>query len=166
MTKQEIIAEINAKIAGQGTNIDAGSALPGILQGIIDLIPEAPTPQVQADLTVIDPDSPAFVKGILRVDVVTKPFDLFALPDWVEDFMYLGGIPFVQDVGNLAIYPYNGLNDTQKEDMLAYAQSASGAELDELISFFGFCSENYVDGASGIAIVTFNAKPYCVPIEQ
>lgn len=37
-------------------------SLPGILQGIIDLIPEAPTPQVQADFTVTDPDSPAYVK--------------------------------------------------------------------------------------------------------
>lgn len=43
MTKQEILALINAKIAGQGTNIDAGSALPGILSGILDLIPEPPS---------------------------------------------------------------------------------------------------------------------------
>ena len=70
MTKQEIIAEINAKIAGQGTNIDAGSALPGILQGIIDLIPDAPTPQVQANLLETDNKKPDFIKGpsILNVD--------------------------------------------------------------------------------------------------
>lgn len=37
MTKEEIIALIDAKIAGQGTNIDAGSALPEILKGILDL---------------------------------------------------------------------------------------------------------------------------------
>ena len=37
MTKDEIIALIDAKIAGQGTNIDAGSALPGILKGILEL---------------------------------------------------------------------------------------------------------------------------------
>lgn len=37
MTKDEIIALIDAKIAGQGTNIDAGSALPEILNGILDL---------------------------------------------------------------------------------------------------------------------------------
>lgn len=39
MTKQQIIAEIAAKIDGQGSAIDAGSALPGILRGILDLIP-------------------------------------------------------------------------------------------------------------------------------
>ena len=40
MTKQEILALIDAKIAGQGTNIDAGSALPEILSGILGLIPD------------------------------------------------------------------------------------------------------------------------------
>ena len=40
MTKQQILAEIAAKIDGQGSAIDAGSALPGILRGILDLIPE------------------------------------------------------------------------------------------------------------------------------
>lgn len=39
MTKQQILAEIAAKIDGQGSAIDAGSALPGILRGILDLIP-------------------------------------------------------------------------------------------------------------------------------
>ena len=39
MTKEQILAEIAAKIDGQGSAIDAGSALPGILRGILDLIP-------------------------------------------------------------------------------------------------------------------------------
>lgn len=45
MTKNEIIALIDAKIAGQGTNIDAGAALPEILKGILELLPE-PSPNV------------------------------------------------------------------------------------------------------------------------
>lgn len=44
MTKDEIKALIAAKIAGQGTNIDAASVLPSILEGIIDLIPTLPEP--------------------------------------------------------------------------------------------------------------------------
>lgn len=44
MTKQQILAEIAAKIDGQGSAIDAGSALPGILRGILDLIPKGPSP--------------------------------------------------------------------------------------------------------------------------
>lgn len=39
MNKQEILALIDAKIKGQGTAVDAGSVLPDILNGIIDLIP-------------------------------------------------------------------------------------------------------------------------------
>lgn len=40
MTKEEVKALIKAKIEGQGTNVDAGSVLPAILNGIIDLIEE------------------------------------------------------------------------------------------------------------------------------
>lgn len=41
MTKEEIKALVAAKIAGQGTMVDAGSALPTIIDAIVDLIPEA-----------------------------------------------------------------------------------------------------------------------------
>ena len=40
-TKADILALINAKIAGQGSAVDAGGALPAILKGITDLIPES-----------------------------------------------------------------------------------------------------------------------------
>lgn len=40
MTIQEVRALIDAKIKGQGTNVDAGSVLPIILNGILDLINE------------------------------------------------------------------------------------------------------------------------------
>lgn len=40
MTKEEVRALIKAKIEGQGSAIDAGSVLPAILNGIIDLIDE------------------------------------------------------------------------------------------------------------------------------
>ena len=37
MTKEEIKALVNAKIAGQGSAVDVGSALPAILNGILEL---------------------------------------------------------------------------------------------------------------------------------
>lgn len=46
MNKDEIKSLIAAKIAGQGTAVDAGSVLPTILNGIIDLIPTLPEPYV------------------------------------------------------------------------------------------------------------------------
>lgn len=56
MTTQEIKDLIASKIAGQGSAVDAGSALPEILNGIVDAIaaiPEpAPVPEgLEADIT-------------------------------------------------------------------------------------------------------------------
>ena len=73
MTKQQILAEIAAKIDGQGSAIDAGSALPGILRGIIDLIPGE---QVNSDWNATEgpaeilnkPTIPAGIKTITLAD--------------------------------------------------------------------------------------------------
>lgn len=40
MSKEEIKALIAAKIAGQGTQVDLGGALPSILDAIVDALPE------------------------------------------------------------------------------------------------------------------------------
>lgn len=40
MTKDEIKALIDATLAGQGNQVDVGSALPTILNAILDLIPD------------------------------------------------------------------------------------------------------------------------------
>lgn len=45
MTQEQILALIASKIEGQGNQIDAGSTLPAILRGIIELIPTIPEPQ-------------------------------------------------------------------------------------------------------------------------
>lgn len=44
VTKEQILALITSKVEGQGNQIDAGSTLPAILRGIMDLIPEIPEP--------------------------------------------------------------------------------------------------------------------------
>ena len=46
MTKEEIKALIDAKIAGQGSAVDAGSALPAILNGILELAATPPAKKV------------------------------------------------------------------------------------------------------------------------
>lgn len=53
MTPQEIQALINAKIAGQGSAVDVGGALPQILSGILELAQageNAPKPIVITDM--------------------------------------------------------------------------------------------------------------------
>ena len=49
MTKQQIADLIAAKISGQGSAVDVGGALPAILNGILELIPEAYTLPVASD---------------------------------------------------------------------------------------------------------------------
>lgn len=49
MTKSELMELINSKIAGQGSAVDAGSALPAILSAIVD----AATPIVVDDITAL-----------------------------------------------------------------------------------------------------------------
>lgn len=46
MTKEEIKALIDAKIAGQGSAVDTGSALPAILNGILELAATPPARKV------------------------------------------------------------------------------------------------------------------------
>lgn len=49
MTKEELKALIDAKIAGQGSAVDTGGALPAILSGILDLIPGAYSLPIASD---------------------------------------------------------------------------------------------------------------------
>ena len=158
MTKQEIIAEINAKIAGQGTNIDAGSALPGILQGIIDLIPDAPTPQVQADLLETNPESPAYVNGILRL--VINDQELLEVDERWDDLLTGRGVPFVGTIDDGRLFPAQALTESQETAITALIQDAIGVEIEEIIAFFGHANEDTGNGVQGFAIVSFNYKFY------
>lgn len=57
MTKEEIKAIVAVKIAGQGTNVDGGGALSGVLNAIIDTIPESGVmPEPKYDLNGVAHD--------------------------------------------------------------------------------------------------------------
>ena len=158
MTKEEIIALIDAKIAGQGTNIDAGSALPGILKGILDLISAAPAPQVQANLLEKNPESPAYVNGIIRL--VVNGQELLELDDRWYDLLTGAGIPFVGTVDDSRLFPAQALTDSQVTGIAALIQEAVGSATGEVVAFFGRASETPVDGTTGFAIVRMNFKYY------
>ena len=61
MTKNEIIALIDSKIAGQGTMVDAGSALPAILKGILEIAVGGEN--VQSDWNEADNTKPDYIKN-------------------------------------------------------------------------------------------------------
>lgn len=66
MTKEEIKALINAKITGQGNEIDAGSVLPSILGAIIDLAGEGGGGGGGGD----DPDIPTVTEEVTYAELV------------------------------------------------------------------------------------------------
>ena len=111
MTKEEIKSLVAAKIAGQGTNVDAASVLPSIIEGILDLIPEAP---VQADLTVTDPTSPAYVK----MPIWSSDWENHFIDD--EEFRAAINSGMVRDdVGS--IYAYFHLNVDMRDYLEGYS---------------------------------------------
>lgn len=70
MTKQEIKDLVAAKLVGQGNQVDLGSALPAILDGIIDLIRDPAPSEVlvvkNTDLIADTPDWQTY--SIIKVD--------------------------------------------------------------------------------------------------
>jgi hypothetical protein len=54
MTPQEIQALINAKIAGQGSAVDVGGALPQILSGILEIAQSGQKPVLEIEMQAED----------------------------------------------------------------------------------------------------------------
>lgn len=75
MTKEEIKALVNSAIAGQGNQVDAGGALPGIINAIVDAIPEGGASETVMYDVLFNASGPAFSladesqKGQLIADV-------------------------------------------------------------------------------------------------
>ena len=75
MTKEEIQALINAKIAGQGSAVDVGGALPAILSEILNLATVPAQPHVLRVLSISDADeseADALARLTLDGEHVTK----------------------------------------------------------------------------------------------
>lgn len=115
MTKEEIQALINAKIAGQGSAVDVGGALPAILSGIIDLIPAPAEPTHTLEIlngTGDDPVDAETALSLLKLDGKTPTIDdLMAVKtNWVVDSGeggYLFSITVAtvtQNFGNKEVY--------------------------------------------------------------
>lgn len=90
MNKEQIKDLIASKIAGQGSAVDAGSALPDILNAIIDSIPEEKKP-----LRVLIEDGVA-IEGTLQ-----EVADLMEITEENARLLFNGEIPQIQipDIG-------------------------------------------------------------------
>ena len=102
MSKETIKAAIAAKIAGQGTQVDAGGGLAPILNDIIDEIPAPAPAQEQSDWNEADTESPAYIKN---KPSIPSPY---SLP--IASAETLGGVKVGE---NLSIDPQTGVLSAQ-----------------------------------------------------
>ena len=88
MTKEEIQALINAKIAGQGSAIDIGGALPAILNGILELATQGggggSTKHVLSIESVTPGSAESYTDALARIKYDGAALTLAQLPtiDW------------------------------------------------------------------------------------
>lgn len=75
MTKQQIKDLVSAKIAGQGTMVDAGGGLPTILNEIIDALPEGGNEPVIVEGEISTVDYSTFTPTSADFDEVAAKFN-------------------------------------------------------------------------------------------
>lgn len=115
MTKDELKALIAAKIQGQGTAVDAASALPTILNGIIDAIPEG-----GGGLAAL-PETTLSQSGS---DVTGTPFDEQVVSDMIEGKYHAIKVSFNEGVSitefiNPTVFTLVQCNDVGEADGVA-----------------------------------------------
>lgn len=119
MTTQEIKDLIMSKIAGQGSAVDAGSALPEILNGIVDALENAPTMPDGFIVDVDDLHDGDIVSDDRYAIIINAPFLKYA-GEW---FARINAIP---------------------DEVRAYI--ASGADVDEVVAVWGWCTYGVTEG--------------------
>lgn len=87
MTKEEIKALIDAKIAGQGSAVDTGSALPAILNGILEL---AATPPAKKIIHIIETfEDASFEEALTKIEINGEQVSSFSE---LEPYLEIGTI--------------------------------------------------------------------------
>ena len=130
MTPTEIKALIAAKIAGQGTMVDAGGALPAILDAIADAIATIPAAQVQSDWTQVDDTKVDFIKN--KPTIPAAPVQ----SDWTESdsssLAYIKHKPTIFAPKSFAITSCNDGEQTGTKEEVMQACGIT-VDLDEIL---------------------------------
>ena len=87
MTIAELKALVAAKIAGQGTMVDAGGALPTILDAIADLLATIPAAQIQSDWAQSDNTKVDFIKNKPTIPAAQVQSDWTQADDSEPDYI-------------------------------------------------------------------------------
>lgn len=162
MTKQQILAEIAAKIDGQGSAIDAGSALPGILRGILDLIPAE---QVNSDWDATEGvaeilNKPTIPEGVKNINLTTWRYGEISGVSKSEFALALGCSEadvdeiFADNVGQLTL--------SIGAKGIGYKVLKVGSDLENHTAFFGSNPGNTVGFGAMFTTngVTYSANGY------
>lgn len=113
MDTTQIRQLVAAKIAGQGTNVDAGSALPDIINGLCDVIDNLPAPlpvvEITEDITnkvaitdnrFVELLSAGVVLFAGQLFVVSTGKPGFPLPDYsIEHFIFVNTVGLDYELG-------------------------------------------------------------------
>ena len=82
MTKEEIQALINAKIAGQGSAVDVGGALPAILSEILNLATAPKKPVILTVVSFVEDGTAQDALNALQINGQNPTFDELAALDY------------------------------------------------------------------------------------
>lgn len=140
MTSSEVRALIDAKIKGQGTNVDAGSVLPVILNGILDLIDEGgggtsdAVQYVPQDLTESEQMQARKNQGLYYegIEIAEQDITLSMLSNAPKSYSWKGVLFYFQ-WDNLTQTPYPAPRTIA--DVLSFGWNASGqiTEMDVVV---------------------------------
>ena len=82
MTKEEIQALIDAKIAGQGSAVDVGGALPAILSEILNLATAPKKPVILTVVSLVEDGTAQDALNALQINGQNPTFDELAALDY------------------------------------------------------------------------------------
>ena len=154
MTKQEIQALIDAKIAGQGSAVDAGGALPKILTEILNAAFAGAN--VQSDWDENDNADPSFIKNKPTIPAAQVQSDWTQADNTKVDFIKnkptLDFVPYV-DFGETLVMGEHTANELMATGAIKYSGSWFFREtsLDNtLLSWIRSAFGDVVDGIFGV----------------
>lgn len=121
MTKDEIQALIDAKIAGQGSAVDVGGALPAILSEILNLATAPKKPVILTVLGFVEDGTAQDVLNALQINGQKPTFDELAALDYSNVVILYSGqcyIPTLYLTSDTGLTIYAGFASADFEDSI------------------------------------------------
>ncbi len=157
MTKQEIEALINAKIAGQGSAVDVGGALPQVLKAILDMA--AGGENVQSDWAQSDSTKADYIKNKPSIPTAAQTLGALTLSSTSSSFESASTLSNAEAATALGISEANleGLFDG---GFIRFAYGEGGASVYSVDS----ASDTSVSLGKGAVVVSRSEDVYAITV--